>query len=139
MNEDNVAVIRNTYKAFGEGDLETILANVHDNADWINYGPATIPYAGSRKGRAQVIEFFQAIASSTTGGKVTAETFVAQGDIVVALGRYSAVVRATGAQIDTPVAHVFTVQNGKITRWAGYSDTAEVAAAHSGASAAAAH
>ena len=138
MNEqDNIAIIRRMYKAFGEGDVKTILDSVDPNADWINYGPGTIPYTGTRKGHAQVLEFFQAIDSSTTGGKVTPSTFVAQGDMVVSTGRYTAVVRGSGAQIDSPVAHVFTVRNGKVVRWEGYSDTAHVAAAHMSASAAA--
>ncbi len=136
--QDNVAIIRNVYKAFGEGDLETILVHIDDNADWINYGPSTVPYAGTRSGRAEVSEFFQAIALSTTDGKVMVESFVAQGDVVVALGRYTAVVRSTGAPIDSPIAHVFTLRDGKVTRWTGYSDSAHVAAAHTGASAAAA-
>ena len=27
------------------------LDSVADDADWINFGPATVPYAGTRKGR----------------------------------------------------------------------------------------
>jgi uncharacterized protein len=130
--QDNVELIRKMYAAFGAGDVQTILNNVADDAEWINYGPATIPYAGSRSGRNQILEFFQAIDSSTTGGKVTADTFISEGDTVVAIGRYTASVRNTGAQIDTPVAHVFTVRNGKVTKWVGFSDSARVAEAHSG-------
>jgi ketosteroid isomerase-like protein len=135
--QDNVAIIRKIYAAFGAGDVNAILASVADDAEWINYGPPTIPYAGSRSGRAQINEFFNAIGSSTTGGKVTAETFIAQGDTVVATGRYAATVRGTGAQIDTPVAHIFTLRNGKVTKWIGFSDTAHVAEAHTGATSAA--
>ena len=41
-----------------------------------------------------------------------------------------ATVRGTGAQIDCPIAHVFSVRDGKIVSWEGYSDTVQVAAAH---------
>jgi uncharacterized protein len=137
MNEqDNVSLIRKIYAAFAAGDAQTILDSVTDNAQWINHGPATIPYAGSRTGKAQIAEFFQAIANSTTGGKVTAENFVAQGDTVVATGRYQATVRNTGAEIDTPIAHFFTVRNGKVEKWVGFSDSAHVADAHTGKAAA---
>jgi ketosteroid isomerase-like protein len=117
--------------------VQTILDSVADGADWINYGPATVPYAGSRSGKAQILEFFQAIADSTTGGTVVANNFIAQGDSIVALGSYKATVRNTGAEVDTPVAHIFTVRNGKIVRWEGFSDSALVAAAHTGKAAAA--
>jgi uncharacterized protein len=137
MNEqDNIAIIKKLYAAFANGDVQTILDNVADNAEWINYGPATIPYAGSRSGLNQVREFFQAIDASTTGGKVTADNFIAQGDTVVATGRYTATVRGTGAQIDTPTAHIFNIRNGKVAKWVGFSDSAKVAEAHTGTSAA---
>jgi ketosteroid isomerase-like protein len=133
MNEqDNVRLIQKIYAAFGAGDVQTILDSVADDAQWINHGPATIPYAGSRSGKKQIREFFQAIADSTTGGKVITENFVAQADAVVATGRYTARVRDTGADIDTPIAHLFTVRNGKVARWEGFSDSAKVAEAHTG-------
>lgn len=57
--------------------------------------------------------------------------------VAQAIARYTAKVRSTGAKIDTPVAHIFTVRNGKVTRWIGFSDSAAVAAAHTGAAASA--
>jgi ketosteroid isomerase-like protein len=138
MNEQaNIELIRKVYAAFAAGDAPTILANIADDAPWINYGPSSVPYAGSRAGKAQIVEFFQAIANSTTGGVVEAEEFIAQGDNVVATGRYKATVQNTGIEIDSPIAHVFTVQNGTIVKWVGYSDSAQVAAAHTGVAAAA--
>ena len=137
MNDtDNIGLIRKIYTAFGAGDVQTILDAVTDNTTWVNYGPPSVPYAGSRSGKTQIREFFQAIADSTTGGKVVAENFLAQGDVVVATGRYMATVRNTGADIDTPIAHFFTVRNGKVVKWEGYSDSAQVADAHTGRAAA---
>ena len=135
-DRDNVALIRKMYTAFGAGDVQTLLDSVSDNAEWINHGPNTIPYAGSFAGKARIREFFQAIAQSTTGGQVVAGDFTASGETVVATGRYRATVKNTGTQIDTPIAHLFTVRNGKVVKWIGFSDTAQVAAAHTGKAAA---
>lgn len=133
MNEqDNIGIIRRIYEAFGAGDVQTIMNSVADDAEWINHGPASIPYAGARKGKAQILEFFQAIAGSTTGAKVTPEHFVGQGETVLSTGRYTATVSTTGARIDSPVAHIFTVRDGKVVRWEGFSDSAQVAEAHTG-------
>ena len=126
--EDNVALIRKIYSAFSAGDIKTILENVSAGAQWVNYGPETVPYAGDFTGRIK--EFFQAIGQSTTDGKVIPQKFIAEDDNVVSIGRYTASVRNTGAQIDTPIAHVFTVSGGKVTTWTGFSDSAAVAAAH---------
>jgi ketosteroid isomerase-like protein len=46
-------------------------------------------------------------------------------------------VRDTGLDIDTPIAHLFTVRNGKVVRREGFSDSARVAEAHTGKAAAA--
>lgn len=45
--------------------------------------------------------------------------------------------RDTGLDIDTPIAHLFTVRNGKVVRREGFSDSARVAEAHTGKAAAA--
>ena len=136
MNDQaNIALIQKIYAAFSAGDIQTLLDNVSSNAEWINHGPSTMPYAGNFTGR--ISAFFQAIGDSTTGGKVVAEKFVAQDDTVVSLARYTATIGNTGATIDTPVAHVFRVGDGKVTSWIGFSDTAAVSAAHAGARSAA--
>jgi ketosteroid isomerase-like protein len=134
QEQENIALVQRLYAAFSTGDIQTILDNANPNAEWVNYGPSTIPYAGNFTGR--VAAFFKAIDESTTGGKVIADKFIAQGDSVVSIGRYTATVRNTGAKIDTPVAHLFAVRDGKVTSWVGFSDSAAVAAAHTGAAAA---
>jgi uncharacterized protein len=135
-DQENISLIRNMYRAFGAGDVQSILSNVDSDAEWTNHGPATIPYAGSWRGNARIGEFFQAMADSTTGGEEIPENFIAAGDAVVVTGRYRARVRDTGAQIDSPVAHFFTIRAGKVAKWVGYSDTAAVADAHRGKAAA---
>ncbi len=131
MNEQaNTEVIRSIYAAFNAADLTAIMSLIGEGATWHNQGASNVPYAGSYNGKTEIPRFFQAIAESTTGGEVVAEEFIAQGERVVALGRYRATMPATGAQIDCPVAHVFSVRDGKIVSWEGYSDTVQVAAAH---------
>jgi ketosteroid isomerase-like protein len=80
--------------------------------------------------RKDVERFFRALGSSVDNGRVTPEEFIAQADKVVATGRFSATVKATGKHIDVPIAHVFTIRNEKIARWVGYADTARVAEAY---------
>jgi ketosteroid isomerase-like protein len=47
-----------------------------------------------------------------------------QGKNVVIIGSYSAKIKTTGKTIPTPLAHVWTVENGKITRFLDFFDTA---------------
>jgi hypothetical protein len=130
-NDSNVALIETMYDAFAQGNIQFILDRITEDVDWVNEGPESIPYAGTFKGPNDVQRFFQALGSTVDNGRVTAEDFIAQGEKVVATGRFSATVKATGKRIDVPIAHVFTVRNGKIARWVGYADTARVAEAYS--------
>ena len=135
MNQSNIAVIQNVYAAFNRGDLQTVLANVGSNAEWVNYGPSSVPYFGNFTGR--ITDFFQAIGQSTSSGNVAVDRYIEAGDNVITEARWTATVKDTGARIDSPVVHVFTLRAGKISSWRGYSDTAAVAAAHTGKAASA--
>jgi ketosteroid isomerase-like protein len=131
----NTALIQKVYAAFNSGDIQTILSNVAPDAGWVDYGPPGVPYFGDFTGR--IADFFKAIGGSTMGGSVTIDRYIASNDMVVTEGRYRATVPATGANIDVPVAHVFTVRDGKIVSWRGHTDTAAVLAAHTGKAASA--
>jgi ketosteroid isomerase-like protein len=127
----NTALIQAMYAAFNRGDIQTILANTAPDAEWVNYGPAgAVPYFGDFTGR--IADFFKAIGATTNGGNVAVKQYIASGDNVVTQGRYTATVQGSGAKIDSPIAHVFTVRGGKVISWNGYGDTAAVAAAHTG-------
>ena len=113
--KENAALIQSVYDAFKRGDIPFILKNLTEDVDWTMEGPAIIPYAGKRKGGAQVKQFFEALAGTQTNQKLTMESLTAQGDLVSGLGRYAATVTATGKSFDSPVAHFFTVRGGKIS------------------------
>lgn len=130
MANDNLTLIQGIYSAYAQGNSQFILDRVTDDVDWINEGPNSIPYAGTFKGRKDVQRFFEALASSADNGQVISEDWITQGDKVVSTGRFTATVKASGRRIDVPIAHVFTLRDGKIARWVGYSDTARVAEAY---------
>jgi ketosteroid isomerase-like protein len=129
-NDDNLELIQRIYSAYAQGDSQFILDRVTDDVDWINEGPDSIPYAGRFKGPKEVQRFFEALGTTVDNGRVTPEDWIVQGDKVVSTGRFTATVKATGRRIDVPIAHVFTVRNGKVVRWVGYADTARVAEAY---------
>lgn len=130
MKEQNMALVQTLYDAFGRGDVETILAHLADNVEWRVEGPAAIPYAGARRGTKEVARFFEAIGNADDNPKLQMDEYMADGDTVAVLGRYRATAKKTGKRIDTAVAHVFTIQAGKVTRFLEFMDTAHVADAH---------
>jgi ketosteroid isomerase-like protein len=134
--QQNAALIQSLYDAFKRGDIPFILNSLAEDVSWTMEGPSTIPYAGKRKGTAQVKQFFEALANTQTNHKLTMEPLIAQGDQVSGLGRFSATVTATGRNFDSQVAHFFTVKDGKVSRFVDVVDTAAMADAYRAASAA---
>lgn len=135
--QDNVALIQKLFDAFGRGDIQTILDHVTADSDWSNPGPASIPYAGTFRGPDEIRRYFERLAGTQSAVRLTTDQFVAQGDTVVALGRYAGSVTATGKPFDLPVALVFRIRDGRVAQHMVFGDTAAMAASY-GSSAAAA-
>ena len=137
MNEQqNTALIQKLYDSFSKGDIQTILASVTEDVDWGLEGPAAIPFAGKKTGPAQVRGFFEALAGSNRDMKLTIDTFIAQGDRVATMGRFSGTATATGKSFDVPVGHFFLIRNGKVAQFTDYTDTAATLEAYTKAAAA---
>jgi uncharacterized protein len=127
---ENIKLVRDLYDAFAQGKVQYLLDHVTEDVEWVEEGPASIPFAGRYSGRAGVQQFFERL-SSVEDGRVVAEEFIADEHSVVGLGRFTGTVAATGNKIDAVIAHVFTIRDGKVSRWLGYGDTARVAEAYS--------
>ena len=90
----------------------------------------TVPFTGSRRGRKEVGAFFASMLEQQEPLSFEVSEYVAHGDKVVALGRYSWRVKSTGRTFHGDWAHVFTLRNGQIVRLREYTDTANAAAAY---------
>jgi ketosteroid isomerase-like protein len=82
------------------------------------------------RGREQVGRFFSTVAQAQDVIEFEPEDFIAQGDKVIALGRFSSRVKSTGSVSASAWAHVWTVKEGKVTHFREYVDTAAVSRAH---------
>jgi uncharacterized protein len=123
---DQTATVQELYAAFSRGDLQAILASLADDVVWESEGPAIISSSGVRHGITETQGFFEALASSFSDQKLIITDYVASGDIVMTLGRYTATTNATGKSIDTPIAHYWRFRNGKVVHYVGLSNTASV-------------
>lgn len=138
MNEQqNIALIQKIFEAFGRGDIQAMLDCCSVDCEFDYPGPAIIPYAGRKKGHAEIRGYFEAILNNQSSHNLKVARFVAQDDHVVAIGSYMGVVNSTGKTIEGPLVFTFEVHNGKVTRHMLMSDTAAGAAAYTAATAAA--
>ena len=109
-DQPNVALVLSVYDAFRRGDIAAVLNHIDPQAKLIFEGPSAIPWAGNRHGREDWAKFFQTIGENLDEVTVTMEPFAAQGDRVVAAGRYQARVKLTGKRIDSPLVHLWTIR-----------------------------
>lgn len=80
-------------------------------------------------GLEQFGRYLQTLMQAVDGMVARADTFLADGDRVVVLGRECGTARDTGKAFAAPFAHVLTVESGRITELHGYIDTVLLARA----------
>jgi len=118
------AVVQTVYGAFGRGDVPGILAHCAPSLDWEFVGPAKLGYAGKRRDHAGIVDFFSKVAAFDDMHVFEPREFIEDGNNVVVLGWEKSTARDTGRDFESEWVHVFTVNDGKITRWRGFFDTA---------------
>lgn len=127
---DNCSFIRSLYAAFGRGDVKTILDNVDPSIEWISNGDAkAIPWGGRRKGVAGTAYFFKSLSENLDFEIFEPRDFFDAGDTVIVIGRTRARLKSSGGVFDCAWAHVFTVKNGKLSRFREFYDTAAIVSA----------
>ncbi len=80
---------------------------------------------------ALVAGYFEAFGEAAQTTEFAPQTFFAEGDMVVVLGRYTFTVVKTGKAVSNDWVHTFTLKDGKISIFEGYEDSAAVVEAFS--------
>ena len=120
----NVDVVKRFYGAFGRGDIPTALGLLADDVEWTFQAPSVIPFAGTRRGREGVAQFFSLVGETLEFQQFEPREFVAQGDTVVVLGFERNLIKPTGRTFEQEWAHVYTLRDGKIAKHQGFENTA---------------
>lgn len=140
MNEQrNTENAKRAYELFKAGDVESLMSLYTTDADWETPATENVPHGGRRKGREQMLEFMQIVNENSENLHFTPGEFIAQGDKVVVLGDYGWRSKATGKEYTSDFVHVCTFNDdGKITGFKEYNDTAAARDAYTADSAQAA-
>ena len=123
MSEQNIELVRGLYEAFGRGDVPAVLGGMADDIEW--YEAEGMPYGGVYHGGEAVAQnVFGPLTRDIPDFAVTPEEFIASGDAVAVVARYTGTGKATGKPLDLSVVHVWDVRDGKIARFRQFADTA---------------
>jgi ketosteroid isomerase-like protein len=124
----NPAAVKAIYEAFNRGDIPYILDSLADNVEWEkwkdNYAQkAGLPYLRFQTGRQGVADFFAAVEDL---GITNIEIL----SMMEGAGQVAVEVYLESAKFNDEEIHLFTFNDeGKITRFRHYLDTAKQIAA----------
>jgi ketosteroid isomerase-like protein len=118
-------VVRRQYLASAARDLNALRATLAPDVEWTEM--AGFPLAGTYRTPAGVTSnVMEKLAEEWDDWAAHDDTYVADGENVVVLARYTAVNKATGKSLAVRVAHHFVVRGGLIVRFEQFVDTAKV-------------
>lgn len=116
--EGNSELVERFYTAVGNRDGERLREILSGDIEWIH--PAL---GGTFHGRDSVIEDVLIPFWDEWELSVDVDRFVADGDTVIVLAEYHGTYRPTGNPFRAPVAHVWDVDQGVISRFQQFVDT----------------
>ncbi|MEA2434526.1 MAG: uncharacterized protein QOG54_1983 [Actinomycetota bacterium] len=118
----NAEIVRRGYEAFAKADFDTLREVFADEITW--HVPGRNSFSGSYKGMDEVFGLFAKLAQATDGTfKLELHDVVANDVHAVGLARLTA--DKDGKHLDSQVANVFHIVDGKATEcWGLANDTA---------------
>lgn len=128
--QENIELVMRVYDTFLRGDMPALMDMFADDIEWQLDHSDAVPFAGLRRGKEEVAEFFQLVNENQHPLQFEPREFVAQEDKVVALGHYVWSVKPTDRTYESDFAEVFRIRDGKIVRFREYMDTQAAAAAY---------
>jgi ketosteroid isomerase-like protein len=122
MAQDALEVVKRLYEANARGDAEAFMAGLADDIEW--HEAEGMPYGGVHRGREAVGQnVLGPLLTDVPDFALAPEEFIASGDAVAVVVRYTGTGKASGKALDLLVVHVWDVSNGQATRFRQFADT----------------
>ncbi len=119
-------LIRGFYAALSNGDAPVALGLMADDIEWHTMWHYKVVGRGPRNVAEGLLMPLMAEWASFA---LTPTEYIAEGDRVVSLGRFTGVHGTSGKPVDAEYAHAWDVRDRKIHRFRQYIDTLAVEAA----------
>lgn len=118
------AAVRDMYSAYARRDTERVALLLHEDIDWIIYGPVSVfPFAGMRRGRAAVLEAMATIASIYELESHKVEQTIIEGDRAAVLADVGFRQRATNRSLRFRVANFLRIHDGRLIEFREFADS----------------
>lgn len=121
------AIVRELYDAYERRDFECVAKLIHDDIDWIIYGPITVfPFAGTRHGRAAVLQVLNDIANVYKLESYVPEIVIVEEERAAVVSDVSFRQRTTGRVLRFRVANFMRLKNGLLIEFREFTNSFDV-------------
>lgn len=127
----NIQAVKELYDLFASKDFEQIKPLFHKKIKWNQM--KGFPNGGEYVGADEIFSHvFKDFKEEWTDWKADVQEFLDAGDDVIVVGKYKGTFKKSGKQLEADFIHRYTFQQGVITKFKQYTDTALFAAAMKG-------
>lgn len=127
--DHNVELVKGFFAAFGRGDLDAVIEAHDEDVDSqapVSRSPRALPWAGLRRGRKEVRDYFGQIVGTVRPEPFEDVVFSASGNRVVVEGHNKGTALRTGKVYEHDWVMIFTIENDLIVRFRMYYDPADI-------------
>jgi len=118
------ATVEDVYDAYGRRDMERVAALLHDDIDWVIYGPIEVfPFVGMRRGRKAVLEAIVTLFELFSLESHQREIMIVEGDRAAIMSDVGFKQRATGRTLRFRVANFMRFQDGRLIEFREFADS----------------
>jgi uncharacterized protein len=115
MSQENVDLVRGGYDDFNSGNIEGVIARLHEEVEWIEPGGGNSP-SGTFRGPDSVRgNVFANVPANFEEFTVTVVEARDEGDTVVIKSHFEGT-NKSGAKLDADAEQVWEIRDGKIAR-----------------------
>jgi uncharacterized protein len=126
MSEDNVEIVRQGYAHFNRGDIGWMVERMTPDISWSD--STEVPGAKTYHGIDEVRPYLESFGRVWEEARFEPEEIRGHGDKVLAIVRFVARGRHSGAGVDARLSHLYEMRQGKGSRVVTYFDHEQAAA-----------
>ncbi len=124
---DTRATVRELYDAYGRRDFARVAAFIHDDIDWVIYGPIGVfPFAGARRGRSAVLQALRGIDEQYALLSYLPEIMIVDGERAAVMSDVSFIQRATNRTLRFRVANFLRFRDGRVIEFREFANSFDV-------------
>ncbi len=130
MEQTNLIVMKQAYADYLEGNTTAVVNAFAQDAEYISPSGSRVPLSGVYRGRDQIKGFLWNLSTVAQFTRFEIQGYIVEGNKVVSYGLEQGISKLSGNTFSSDWAAIATFNNGKISRYQLYHDTASIAAAN---------